>query len=196
MGIDTILEDIRAEAEASVSDILTAAGVKADAVMKEAAASADRAAEQLRKENDRRVEDVKARSASTLQLRRRQRVLSVKQELIASAMQRVTEAVDVMPADRYFTAILHMAAAAAHTGSGTIAFGEKDRKRLPADFAEQLEKKLPAGAELKIADRTADIRDGFILTYSGIEENCSFDAILSARREEMQDLIAGILFSD
>jgi V/A-type H+-transporting ATPase subunit E len=111
MGIDTILEDIRAEAEASVSDILTAAGVKADAVMKEAAASADRAAEQLRKENDRRVEDVKARSASTLQLRRRQRVLSVKQELIASAMQRVTEAVDVMPADRYFTAILHMAAA-------------------------------------------------------------------------------------
>lgn len=196
MGIDTILEDIRTEAEASASDILTAAGAKADAVMKEAAASADKAAEQLRKENDRRVEDVKSRSASALVLRRRQRVLSVKQELIASAMQQVTGAVDAMPADRYFKAILRMAAAAAHTGSGTIAFGEKDRQRLPADFAGQLEKELPAGAELKIADHTADIRDGFILTYSGIEENCSFDAILSARREEMQDLIAGILFSD
>ena len=56
--------------------------------------------------------------------------------------------------------------------------------------------KEAVGADVSIAQEPANIDGGFILSYGGIEENCSFDAIFRSEREKLQDIVSGILFKD
>ena len=48
---------------------------------------------------------------------------------------------------------------------------------------------------LHISGDTRDIDGGFVLTYGGIEENCSIDALFDAAHEVLQDKVQEILFS-
>jgi V/A-type H+-transporting ATPase subunit E len=50
------------------------------------------------------------------------------------------------------------------------------------------------GASLTLSEKTAAIDGGFLLIYGEIEENCSFDALFSASRENMQDQVNAFLF--
>ncbi len=47
---------------------------------------------------------------------------------------------------------------------------------------------------LELDSEPADISDGFILKYGDIEENCTFDAIFDAKRDELRDLVNKNLF--
>ena len=48
---------------------------------------------------------------------------------------------------------------------------------------------------LHVSAGSRDIDAGFVLTYGGIEENCSFDAIFDSARETLQDKAQELLFS-
>ena len=50
------------------------------------------------------------------------------------------------------------------------------------------------GAALTVSSETRDIDGGFVLTYGGIEENCSFDALFDSAHEMLQDKVQEILF--
>ena len=71
----------------------------------------------------------------------------------------------------------------------------EDLERLPAGFEEALNEKLKAaGASVTLNNTPAKISKGFILAYGDIEINCSFEALFEARREELKELVCGILF--
>ena len=38
------------------------------------------------------------------------------------------------------------------------------------------------------------IEDGFVLVYGGIEENCTFRALMDAKKDQLQDTVNQILF--
>ncbi len=48
---------------------------------------------------------------------------------------------------------------------------------------------------MTLAGEPKEIDRGFILTYGGIEENCTFKALMDCKKDELQDLIRNILFS-
>ena len=64
------------------------------------------------------------------------------------------------------------------------------------DFDERLRQVLSdkPSAVLKVSKETAAIFGGFLLVYGDIEENCSFDALFSAVRENLQDKVNSLLF--
>ena len=66
------------------------------------------------------------------------------------------------------------------------------------NFADTLNAALVAGgkegAALTVSSETRDIDGGFVLTYGGIEENCSFDALFDSAHEMLQDKVQEILF--
>lgn len=69
-------------------------------------------------------------------------------------------------------------------------------ERLPEGFEDRLNAALKdKGAVLRISGDTRDIDGGFVLTYGGIEENCSIDALFDAAHEVLQDKVQEILFS-
>ena len=45
-----------------------------------------------------------------------------------------------------------------------------------------------------VSDEPCDVDSVFVLSYKGIEENCSFASVLSSRKEEIQDKVRQILF--
>ena len=67
--------------------------------------------------------------------------------------------------------------------------------RLPEGFAVKLQDiAVKHGGSLKVSDERADVENGFILRYGGIEENCSLRALFSAKQEELQDEVHRSLF--
>lgn len=77
---------------------------------------------------------------------------------------------------------------AVHSGAGEILFSEKDLKRLPATFAKEIaEIAGKNGGSLKISDKPAAIDNGFILSYGGIDENCSLKALFAEKHDQLQD---------
>ncbi len=92
--------------------------------------------------------------------------------------------------------ILKLAVKSAQSGEGEILFSAKDLARLPQGFEEKLNAALKGrGAALRISGDARDIDAGFVLTYGGIEENCSIDALFDSAHELLQDKAQEILFS-
>lgn len=193
-GLEKIMEDIRQESGGVVSKITEEAGAQAAGIGKDAQDQAEKLRLQIQHETERKAADSKARAASAAQLQQRQSLLACKQELIAGVLQKALQKASALPAEEYFAAVIKMAAGAAHAGAGEICFNQRDLGRLPAGFEAKLNKALKTGASLHVSKKTAEIDSGFLLLYNGIEENCSFDAVLAARHEELQDKVRAILF--
>ena len=92
--------------------------------------------------------------------------------------------------------ILKLAVKSAQDGKGELLFSSKDLARVPEGFEDRLNAALKdKDAALRISKDTRDIDAGFVLTYGGIEENCSIDAIFDSAHELLQDKVQEILFS-
>ncbi len=193
-GLDKILEDIRLEAQKSCEKIDAQAREKKDALLAEAKREAERETEAIRIKSERRIADIHARAASAAKLRCRQALLSGKQDLIAKTLDAAMQEMKGLDADRYFEFILRLVSKSAHKAKGTIAFGAKDLERLPSGFQQKIDAQLPEGAKLSISDKPVEIDDGFLLLYDGIEENCTFEAMILANKETLQDRIRELLF--
>jgi len=64
---------------------------------------------------------------------------------------------------------------------------QKDLDRLPAGFANRL-------GDITIAPQPVNISDGFILVYGDVEQNCTFDALVSARLDDIKDALNAYIF--
>lgn len=194
-GIDTIVLEIRKESDQAAAAVVAAAEKEAQAILEAAKNTAAEQAAKLRRENEKKEADLKSRSASQMDLRRRQSMLAKKQELIAAALTAAIEKVNAMPAEEYFAAVAKIAAKAAHAGEqGQIAFSAADLARLPEGFEASLADLLPEGAKLCVSKAPVSIKNGAVLLYDGIEENCSFEEIALSRKDDLQDAIKKILF--
>ena len=138
-----------------------------------------------------------ARSKSQADLIKRQAVLAEKQKLIAEMFDKAEVYVKKMPEDVYFKLITNMVKKYTVKGKdGEIIFNKEDRGRLPAGYIKTLSAAAEEkGGRLTLSDNTANIDGGFILSYGGIEENCSITALIDDARENMQDDIQKLLFS-
>ena len=197
-GLDKILEDIRLEAEQSAGEIIAKAQSEADRIVETARKESEESRKKVRQEVDAAAQDAQVRSKSSAALAVRQKILAARQELIGEVLDKALEKARTLPDEAYFALLTGMAAKAAHTGKGRMILSEKDMKRLPAGFEASLQKALPAGCTLTVdadPERAGQIRDGFLLIYDGIEENCSFEAVLASRQEAVQDRIREIIFS-
>jgi V/A-type H+-transporting ATPase subunit E len=93
-------------------------------------------------------------------------------------------------AGSYFEMIIKLIRANVRPANGEIIMTEKDLKRLPENF----EAKIQEIAEekkgsLKLSEKTAEIGNGFILRYGGVDENCSFRALFDDRMNDLQDAV-------
>ncbi len=193
-GLDKILEDIKKEADAKTEEILSAAKEKAEAVIKEAEADAAKTVSDAEAKSKRESEQIVERAHSSAQLRQQKMILEKKQELIGDIMGKAKTALAALSESEYFDMIRKQAARFNLKEPGVVHFSKKDLDRLPEGFAGELAKAV--GGDVTVSDEPANIDGGFVLSYGGIEENCSFDAMFRSGKEELQDIISGILFKD
>jgi V/A-type H+-transporting ATPase subunit E len=189
-GLEKILEHIKSEATSTADEMLRVAKAEAEKIVdtekKEAAFRAD----QIKRQSELDVTATRNRIQSAGDLKEKRMILEAKQKEIDDVFTATMEYLSNLDDAGYFAIIDKMIPRYADGIEGTIRFNARDLARVPESTKKVIKDNL-----LTISDQPAQIDGGFILVYKDIEENCSFDSLISASREDLQDKIGQILFS-
>ncbi len=191
-GLDKILAQIKSDADNVCADINSKNIIKCEQIIFDAEEKAKDILKKGADESKKKYDDIISRANSTADLERRAVILRAKQEIISASLNSAREYLCTLPDKEYFSLILNMARKYSEESAGVIEFSKKDLGRLPSDFESQLNKVIRGS--LTISDSYVDIDGGFVITYGGIEVNCSFASIFSSEFERFSDEAAKILF--
>lgn len=195
-GLEKIIQAIETKAMAVASDIVEGAKKEAEEIKASARSQAEIKCAEIAEESSINIKSVLSRAESGAGLQRKKMLLETKQSLINEIIEKAKLQLLNLPRDEYFQVILKLIKKYAHREAGRIVFSSKDKERIPNKFEDSILDSLSelSGAALTIADECALIDGGFILVYGEIEENCSFDALFAAYKEELQDIVNSFLF--
>jgi len=186
-GIDNIIVKIAQDNAAKCAEILDSAKEQAGAILAEAMARAAQESEaaiaQARKKAD---FDIAAAGPRAAQNEKRV-LLQMKNEMIQQVIASSLAKLKALPEAEYFGVLARLASVCTQDGLGEMRLSQKDLDRLPPDFAGKL-------GNITIAPQPASISDGFILVYGDVEQNCTFDALVSARLDDIKDALNAYIF--
>lgn len=187
-----ILEEAKAAAEAKVSE----AEAKAEETVDQAREEAARIKESISRKSEAEVANYRERVISSIDLQKRTKILSAKQELISEILEKSYESLSGMEADSYFDMLLKLLEKYALPQEGEIYFSFADLKKMPKGYEAEVEKIAKAnGGSLKVSEAGRNIENGFVLAYGGIEENCTLRAMFDEKREVLSDKVRELLFA-
>jgi len=187
-GIDRIIETIARDGAAKCEEILAGAKEQAGAILADAMAKAAKENEAAIAEARRRAELSIATAGPRAAQNEKRVLLQMKNEVIGQAIASSLAKLRNLPTEEYFDVLARLAVEHAQPGPGKMLLSQKDLDRLPADFANKL-------GDIAISPQPVNISDGFILVYGDIEQNCTFDALVSARLDDMKDALHACLFA-
>lgn len=190
-GLDKIIEKIRSESQLRCDEAIANAEKAARQIEQNAEEQIESEREAADTASDEAAKAVVYHALASIEQQKKQAILKAKIQAINSAIDAAQEALLSLTPAKYFAAMLSLAKANAQGGEGIIKFNKKDLKRLPAGFLKQLAAQLP---EIKLSDEPVDIENGFIMVYGDIEINCTIDALIYEKRDELMELVNSIVF--
>ena len=173
-GLEKMKSQILEEAQSSAKEILDNARSEAEKIKAEARERAEAQCGRISEKSQAEVKTLEERSVSSCGLQRRKALLEAKQEVISAVLDKAYEKLTGADDETYFDIIRKML-----------------RKFVPAQKGIAKEK----GGELNLSKESREVEGGFVLIYGGIEENCTFKAMFSSRRDELADKVHALLFS-
>lgn len=195
-GLDEILDIIGQQQKQTENNIIRMAEEKAKGIESEGDAKAEKAYNDYMKKASAQAETDYKNICNSTDAEMKRKIMKCRVEIINSAIENVISKLDGLPDSDYFEMILKIAKRKIHNGNGIIYFGEKDLARLPKDFSVKLSDIAEgAGGTVEISVIPAGIKNGFILEYGLISENCSFRAITESEKDGIRDTLARELFS-
>ena len=192
-GLEKIVQQIRDEAQQAADAVIAQAKEEAGQLAAKAAEDARTQSGAILAKSKTDVQNHLAAARSAAELAQRRAVLAAKQEIIGEAIESARQSIYKLPDSDYFALILKMISKFSLPQEGELLFSPADLWRLPASFETSLAKS--ANGKLTVSRETRDIDGGFVLSYGGIEENCSIEALFYAARERLQDRVQELLFS-
>ena len=196
-GIDNITNEILQEAKTKAAALTQGASKKADDLLAQAKQQGEEFAAKAAQKAEAEAAAHGERILSQMGLRKRQASLKAKQDIISEVIDAAYEKLHSLGDADYFAMIMKLIGSNVQSGDGEILFSKKDKERLPKDFAQQVQKAAQlAGGSLSISEETADIDDGFILRYGGIDENCTLKALFAEKRDALSDKVASALWHE
>lgn len=194
-GLEKIIEKIEQKSAARCEEILAEARALAADMEAKAVAQAETMVAEARAKAALDAEDRLRMAESGAEQKARQIILAARIEAVNDTLDAVVEALNEMPEQDYFDALIVLAVANAAAGQGQLRLSARDINRLHSDFEQRLNAALAAnGASVSVSTEPAPIENGFILIYGDIEINCSFEALLEAYRDELKETICNIIF--
>ena len=195
-GLEKMKSQILDEAKALVDSKIAEANSQAQEILDTARADADKAVCSISQRSETDVVNYKERIASSIDLQKRTKTLSAKQEIIAEVLDKAYEKLTTMETGEYFAMLLKMLDRYVLSQSGEMFFSSADLARMPEGFREEADRAAKAkGGSVTISETARKIENGFVLAYGGIEENCTLKAMFDAKRDELSDEIHHLLFS-
>ena len=195
-GLDNIVKKIKSNSRDEIELIKKDAESYRANVLAQAKKETDKEIKNILDQAKRDQDLFEEKVVSNGEFKQRNALLKAKGEVIDEVIERALDELKNQDTDSYFATILNVLKDNVQDKDGKICFSKKDLDRIPSDFeAKASDIAKEKGGSLKIDDEPADITDGFILKYGDIEENCTFDAIFEAKRDELRDLVNKNLFN-
>lgn len=194
-GLEKIINRIQEEADAAAAGRLEAAKAEADRILAEARTVCDSVDAETTEKMTVMKASYDSRVASSAEQSRKLALLRAKQEIIAEVLEEALERLRKEDTAGYFLNMEKILKKYVLPEDGEIYFSAKDLERMPDGF----EKKIQAaarekGGSLVLQKEPKDIADGFLLVYGGVEENCTWEALMDAKKDRLQDRVNEILF--
>ena len=156
-------------------------------IMAQAKLDADKISAEIADRAQSKVKQMQAASKSRCDLETRNAFLKRRREEIDKTYSEILNKMKNLPDEDYFE-LIYTFAKKLNGMSGVVLLNEKDMNRLPKDFLEK------CGVKAELSKTPCDIESGFILKCGDIEENMDFSAILSEKRDAIEDFINQELF--
>lgn len=195
-GLEKIKQRIAAEANAECMSVAAEGNARCAAIQAEFEEKAKAAYEAAVAKGRQEIEAQVQRQERNVRLDTKKELLGLKQDLVNTAFLMAREKLLDMPKEEYVKFLTGLAVEAA-AGEEEVLFSEADAAAVGAEVVEKANAALAAAgkkAQLKLAAENRGIAGGLVLRAGDIEINCSIDALLSLKREELAAQVAGILF--
>ena len=186
-----ILDEAKSAADIKRKDAASQAAAIKESAEKEAKAGCDK----IKQKSAADVRALEERSLSAIDLMRRTEILKAKQELIRETVQKAYDTFCNVEGIAYYAVLEDMVRKFARPEDGQMLLSAADYAAMPEGFAEKIaDAAKQAGGSLTIAQTEDKLDKGFILSYGGIEENCSFKALFADKKDELGDRVSKLLF--
>lgn len=188
-GIENILSIISSQQKQTEKAIISAAEKKADGIITEGNEKAAKEYQEYLKKAKIQLALDYDNAVSSVDAQMKRKALAYKVKCIDSIVEKTIDKLNSLPDDEYFAVLEKLVSRKADSGKGVLFLNKKDLSRVTENFRSTAE-----NLNIEISAETADIENGFILTYGLISENCSFRAIIDAERDSVRDIISRELF--
>ena len=195
-GLDKMKSQILDEAKAAAEGKIAEAKAQAEETIRNAKEDAAKQTESILYKSKNDVSNYQERLESSIDLQKRTKILAAKQEVIAGVLEKARAKVEAMEAGEYFSMLLKMVEKYALAQDGEICLCAADLARLPEGFEAEVSRiAKEKGGSLKLSGEGKQIKNGFILVYGGVEENCTINAMFDAKKDELSDIVHRLVFS-
>lgn len=194
-GLDKIVEEIRRQAETEAAEILKEADEYCDSYMKDVHKSVQEEVDKLNKKalDERNLYDEKTHSGG--EFMERNALLKARQQCIQEVIDKALEKIKQLPAEEYFEFIKKILKNNVQPADGILKMSDSDLNRMPSDFEEAVnEIAVENKGTLKVSKEPSNIKDGFVLVYGEIEENCTLKALFDTNIDRLKDIANKELF--
>lgn len=189
-GLKEILSKIDSDNAAEIKEYVSAQNAETQKMTDEIVNSARSEAEKILADAAKKTAQLSENSKSSCALYEKNRLLTEKLNIINNAVDTAVQSLKNMERGEYFKAVETLVIKYSHDGEGELLMNERDRAAVPDGFMESLNKKLKEkNASVSLADESAKIDSGVIIRYGGIEENCTFGALIGEKRDEIRDIL-------
>ena len=195
-GLDKMKSQILDEAKAAAEGKIAEAKAQAEETIRNAKEDAAKQTESILHKSKNDVSNYQERLESSIDRQKRTEILAAKQEVIAGVLEKARAKVEAMEAGEYFSMLLKMVEKYALAQDGEICLCAADLARLPEGFEAEVSRiAKEKGGSLKLSGEGKQIKNGFILVYGGVEENCTINAMFDAKKDELSDIVHRLVFS-
>lgn len=193
-GLEKILSTIEQDSNDRCREITEQAQKQAQAIIDAASAKAQENIENAKASVDKKVAEHDGTIEASVSMTKNRIILEGKLEIISSTLERALEVIKALPKKEYFEILKGLILKNVRKGEGVLRLSKEDTEKLPSNFIDSINNALKRGYKISLGE-SADIDSGFILVYGDIDINCSFDAVASAKREELRDTLNEMLFN-
>lgn len=192
-GIENIIARIEADAQKACEDIRSESARQAEAIGADYRAQAEQAAAEVLERGRQQAQLQEERLVNAARLEQKKELLAAKQALVEEAFLRAQAQLAALPEQQRIDLLARLAASASVTGREQLIFSDADRASIGAQVVEKANRLCSSA--LTLAEETRRMAGGVILKDARIETNCSFEALLHQKREQLTAQVAETLFA-
>ncbi|HHW45327.1 MAG TPA: hypothetical protein GXX17_00260 [Clostridiales bacterium] len=194
-GLDKIIAAILEEAKAQADRIICEANQKAAEILEKGQAEREEWKRRFDETTEQECLEMINQAKSLSRQERRRALLGARGQVIDEIIAEAKAKIESLPDKEYFDLLLRLFEKNALPQDGVIRFAPADYKRIPDDFLERCKQVFP-GNTLRLTGDMESIRNGFVIEYGDILQNCSIDSIFESERQMLRDKVNEVLTSE